>query len=189
MDCFIRDNFEPCMRKWRLTIDELLDEVREGRFFGMVECSIAVPDDLREKFRNDSNFQQYIDVARENISDYMKKVAEKQGFLPRPRRCLIGSYFGEKILLATPLLKWYLEEGLKVSEVFQAIQFKPKKCFQALGNEVTFHRSNADANPNLAMKGELFKLLGNSYYGKTITDVEKHTNLSFSKRNWSKSES
>ena len=120
-----------------------------------------------------------IEVGREHISEYMKKLAEKQGFLPRPRKCLIGSYFGEKILLATPLLKWYLENGLVVTEIFQAIEFKPKKCFTELGKEVTFHRSNADSNPNLAMKGELFKLLGNSYYGKTITDVEKHTTLSF----------
>ena len=179
LNYFIKYNFEPKMTKGPLTRDQLLDEVVEGRFFGMVECSIEVPEDLKEEFSEMTPIFKNIEVGREHISDYMRNIAETQGFLPRPRRCLIGSYFGEKILLTTPLLKWYLEEGLAVSEVFQAIQFKPKFCFESLGKEVTFHRSNADSNPNLAMKGELFKLLGNSYYGKTITDVEKHTNVTF----------
>ena len=109
----------------------------------------------------------------------MRKLAEERGYLPKPRRCLIGSYFGNKILLATPLLKWYLRQGLEVTEIFSAMEFKPRACFVHLGEEVTFHRSNADADPAKAVLGELFKLLGNSYYGKTITDMEKHTDLQF----------
>ena len=162
MDLFIRKNFEPCFIKGPITRDELLDAVMEQKFFGLVECSIEVLPEQREDMEEMTPVFKNIEVGREHLSDYMKGVAEAQGHLPRPRRCLIGSYFGEKILLTTPLLKWYLENGLGVSEIFQAIQFKPKSCFKELGNEVTFHRSNADANPNLAMKGELFKLLGNS---------------------------
>ena len=63
----------------------------------MVECSIMVPEDLKEIFIEMTPIFKNIEVGRENISDYMKNIAETQGFLPRPRRCLIGSYFGEKI--------------------------------------------------------------------------------------------
>ena len=52
------------------------------------------------------------------------------------------------------------------------IEFKHKKCFTELGKEVTFHRSNVDSDPNLAMKRLLLKLLENSYYGKIITAVK-----------------
>ena len=179
LDTFIKENCELPWKTGTHTVEKMLDFVKNDRLFGLVECSIKVPESLKEKFIEMTPIFKNIEVGREHISDYMKNIAETQGFLPRPRRCLIGSYFGDKILLATPLLKWYLEQGLVVTEIFQAIEFKPKKCFTELGKEVTFHRSNADSNPNLAMKGELFKLLGNSYYGKTITDVEKHTTLSF----------
>ena len=179
LDTFIREHCELPWKKGAHTSEKMIDFVKKDKFFGLVECSIKVPDHLKEKFIEMTPIFKNIEVGREHISEYMKNLAETQGYLPRPRRCLIGSYFGEKILLATPLLKWYVEQGLEVTEIFQAIEFKPKKCFTDLGKEVTFHRSNADSNPNLAMKGELFKLLGNSYYGKTITDVEKHKNLSF----------
>ena len=46
--------------------------------------------------------------------------------MAQPRRSLIGSMKGEKILLATPLLKWYLEHGLEVTKVHQVIEFTPE---------------------------------------------------------------
>ena len=45
--------------------------------------------------------------------------------MSRPRRSLIGSMACEKILLATPLLKWYLEHGLEVTRVYQVIEYAP----------------------------------------------------------------
>ena len=183
LDTFIRENCELPGKKELILAINILQFVKKDKLFGLVECSIKVPDHLKEKFIEMTPIFKNIEMGREHISEYKKNLAETQGYLTRPRRCLIGSYFGEKILLATPLLIWYLEQDLEVTEIFQAIEFKPKKGFIELGKEVTFHRSNADSNPNLAMKGELFKLLGNSYYGKTITDVEKHTNLSFEREN------
>ena len=181
MQGFIRENCELPFKQSPLTPDKLLTYVKTDKFFGLVECSIRVPDYLREKFSEMTPIFKNIEVGREHISETMRQLAEERGYLPKPRRCLIGSYFGEKILLATPLLRWYLEQGLEVTEIFSAMEFKPRKCFEHLGKEVTYHRSKADADPEQAVLGELFKLLGNSYYGKTITDVEKHTDLKFEK--------
>ena len=46
--------------------------------------------------------------------------------MAQPRRSLIGSMKGEKILLATPLVKWYLEHGLEVTKLHQVIEFTPE---------------------------------------------------------------
>ena len=43
---------------------------------------------------------------------------------------LIGSYFGKEILLYTPLLKWYLQKGLKITKFYNAIKYKPSCSFQ-----------------------------------------------------------
>ncbi len=46
----------------------------------------------------------------------------KQNKIPlHTSKKLIGSMFGEKILLYTPLLKWYLEHGLIISKFYDAI--------------------------------------------------------------------
>ena len=54
-----------------------------------------------------------------------------------PRKSLISSMFGEKILLSTPLLKWYLQHGLEVTHIYQVIEYIPKACFTEFGNAVS----------------------------------------------------
>jgi hypothetical protein len=46
-----------------------------------------------------------IDVSREDIGDHMKAYAEEKGIMNQKRTCLIGSMYGEKIMVISPLLK------------------------------------------------------------------------------------
>lgn len=95
------------------------------------------------------------------------------------RRCLISSYFGESILLTTPVLKWMIEHGLVVTNVFCAMEYVPRKAFLGLVKEVTTHRTQADKDPKLKAYSETFKLLGNSYCGKCLTNVSKFCNVKY----------
>lgn len=45
--------------------------------------------------------------------------------LNQPRRTLIGRLKGERIMFITPLLKWYLEHGLKVTAIYKVIEYIP----------------------------------------------------------------
>ena len=47
------------------------------------------------------------------------------------------SMTGDKILLATPLLKCYLEHGLKVTKVYQVVEFTPEPYFKPFGDAVS----------------------------------------------------
>ena len=60
------------------------------------------------------------DVIGEHMADY----CEQNAIPCKKSRKLIGSMKGEKILLYTPLLKWYLENGL---EFYKAITYTPKQ--------------------------------------------------------------
>jgi hypothetical protein len=53
------------------------------------------------------------EISREDIGKFMKTYVEENN-MSQPRCSLIWSMVGKKILLATPLLKWYLEHGLEV---------------------------------------------------------------------------
>ena len=82
----------------------------------------------------------------------------------------------KKILLYAPLLAWYLNHGLKLTAVYRTIDYEPREIFSWFVNEVANNRRKGDADKDKALLAEVFKLLGNSAYGKFIEAVERHTN-------------
>ncbi|KXJ10780.1 hypothetical protein AC249_AIPGENE21810, partial [Exaiptasia diaphana] len=118
------------------------------------------------------------EISRDDIGEFMREFAEEED-MPRPRRSLIGSYFGKKILLATPILKWYLEHGLVVTHIYQVVEYTPKGCFKPFGEAVSDARRAGDADPAKAIIADTMKLVGNSSYGKTITNQLKHRDVKF----------
>ncbi|KAK3718953.1 hypothetical protein QZH41_005939 [Actinostola sp. cb2023] len=77
---------------------------------------------LKEKFSEMCPILKNTKIKREDIGEFMREFAEENDIIPRPCQSLIGSLKGEKILLATPLLKWYLEHGLDVTKVYQVVE-------------------------------------------------------------------
>ena len=119
-------------------------------------------------------------ISRDDIGDFMRTyAAEENHVMKQPRRNLIGSMFGEKILLATPLLKWYLEHGLEVTRVYQVLEYTPSPCFKPFGDAVSDARRAGDADPSKVIIADTSKLTGNSGYGKTIINKERHRQVEY----------
>ena len=111
----------------------------------------------------------------------MRQYAEEYNILTKPHRMLIGSYRGDKILLTTPLLRWYIAHGLVVDHVYQVIEYEAKHSFQCFGKSVSAARRAGDADSDNAAIADTMKLLGNSGYGKTVTNVDRHRDLQYSR--------
>ena len=90
----------------------------------------------------------FTEVSRKDISPLMRDFAEKTKCLPQPRKMLIGSYFAKKIFLITPLVKWYLEQGLVVTKVYEFVEYVPKQCFRGFGESVSEARRAGDQDPD-----------------------------------------
>ena len=99
--------------------------------------------------------------------------------VPNFLKCVLYSKTPKKILLATPVLKWYLEHGLEVTRVCQVIEYTPKPCFKPFGDAVSNAHRAGDADPSKAIIADTMKLVGNSSYGKTITNKEQHRQVKF----------
>ncbi|BFZ06709.1 hypothetical protein BsWGS_09748 [Bradybaena similaris] len=162
---------------------DIIAAVKDGSLFGLVECDIHVPDEHKKRFSEMTPIFKNIEVSREDIGDYMQEYAEKNKLLSSPRRTLIGSYSGKQILLATPLLKWYLDNDLEVTKIYQVIEYKPETCFEQFGNKVSDARRDGDLDNNCTIKSETMKLLGNAAYGKTLTNKAKHVNVAYAHGN------
>ena len=77
------------------------------------------------------------EISHDDIGPFIKSFGEENNIMPKPRRNLISSFFGKKILLITPLLKWYLTHGLEVTKIYQVMEYTPKRCFEPFGDAVS----------------------------------------------------
>ena len=101
------------------------------------------------------------------------------GLSQKPRRLLVGGMKARQLLLATPLLRWYLLHGLDVTKIHQVIEFKPQRCFRQFVQEVSDARRQGDSDKSKAILADTCKLLGNASYGSTIMDQEKFQSVKY----------
>ena len=76
----------------------------------------------------------------------------------------------KKYVLHISALKFYLQHGLRLKKVHRAISFKQANFLKPFIEFNTEKRKNA----NNDFEKDLFKLMNNSVYGKTMENVRKH---------------
>ena len=107
----------------------------------------------------------------------MQEYAKEHKIKDFPLHLLIGSYFGKKIGLSTPLLKWYLNHGLVITHIYTVVEYIPNAAFNSFMTQVAQARLDGDCDNDKALIAETMKLIGNSSYGKLITNKEKHHDI------------
>ena len=174
-----RERDPPPRQKWKMTQQQIIAAVVDGTLFGMIECDIRVPFELKDHFAEMQPIFKNTTVTRDDIGPSMRQYAVDHDIMSTPRRMLVGSYRGDKILLATPLLQWYLAHGLVIDRVYQVVEYHREACFRHFGESVSAARREGDADPDKAIIADTMKLLGNSAYGKTVTNIDRHRNVRY----------
>ncbi len=173
----IRDKCRPTFsqkKRGKVTEAQVLSGVRSGELFGMIECDIQVPKQWGQGFDNALTPEEYFsemcpifantEISFDDIGPHMREHSKKYGLSEAPRRLLVGGTKARQILLATPLLRWYLEHGLEVTKIYQVIEYRKRTCFESFVREVSDARRAGDASPELSIIAETMKLIGNSGY-------------------------
>jgi len=115
---YLEENvFLPLESELHLSEGEIIHGIRFGLIFGVVECDISVPSDMYDHFAEFPPIFKNTNVSPADAGPLMQKFVEDNNLSTKPRRMLIGSMWGEKILLATPLLRWYVKHGLKITKL------------------------------------------------------------------------
>ena len=178
IETFLNQHF-PGRSEKKQTQAQLLRRVQEGTFFGALEVDIDTPPHLRDKFSEMTPIFKNVEIERSQVGEHMQAFAEQHDIMSRPRRALIGSYKGDKILLGTPLLKFYLDQGLVVSRVHRAVQWRSHPWLEPFADFVSTSRRAADADPNQKILGETAKLVGNAGFGRFIMDLSRHQEVRY----------
>ena len=103
-ECEFQPTFvQPCNKT--MTTDFLIKQICEDNIFGAAVCDISVPERLKDHFSEMTLVFKNVSVSISDIGVYMKSFCDKLGEMKTTRRMLIGSYFGNQIMVASPLLK------------------------------------------------------------------------------------
>ncbi|EGZ07880.1 hypothetical protein PHYSODRAFT_339779 [Phytophthora sojae] len=180
-------NEMPC---GRLTTIEaytgIVDDIVNDKIFGFLECDIRTPEHLKPYFSEMTPIfkNTLIDCSdRSVIGQHMFEYnEERKQSRAKPARKLIGSYFGEKILIYAPLLKWYISHGMEITKTYSFIKASSHKAFAPLMEAVSSARREGDENVKSICKiiiEKMMKLVGNSAFGRSGMDMSKHKEVRY----------
>ncbi|KAG3063314.1 hypothetical protein PC122_g18923 [Phytophthora cactorum] len=156
-------NDMPCGRLTTIeAYPDIVDDIKNDKIFGFLECDIQTPEHLKQYFGEMTPILKntLIDCTDENS---------------------IGKhiYFGEKILIYTPLLKWYLSHGMETTKTYSFIKASSHKAFAPFMEAVSNARREGDADKSKAMIAEMMKLVGNSAFVRSGMDMSKHKEIKY----------
>ena len=160
--------------------DKLIQNVLNDKLFGFFEVDIEVPEQKRKRFSEFCPLFILDEVPEEQIPQHMKDYQINTGRKKiKNNKKLLGVMKAEKILIYSPLLKWYLNHGMQVTKIHRYISYISGRPFKWFPEEVSSARRDADNDKNKKQLGDTAKLKGNSFYGKMIENLEKHISTKF----------
>jgi len=141
-----------------------LQGIKDDEIFGFIRCDVTSPDAMINKhLKNGFLFPPVITkqiIEDDMLSPFMKEQNDKRP-LKQKDASPIQTYHGSNVFLFTPLVKLYMEMGMKISNVTEVIQYYPGKCFLPFADRVVQLRSEATRDGDDA-KQLTAKLFGNS---------------------------
>ena len=160
--------------------DKLIQNVLNDKLFGFFEVDIEVPEQKRKRFSEFCPLFILDEVPEEQIPQHMKDYQINTGRKKiKNNKKLLGVMKAEKILIYSPLLKWYLNHGMQATKIHRYISYISGRPFKWFPEEVSSARRDADNDKNKKQLGDTAKLKGNSFYGKMIENLEKHISTKF----------
>ena len=155
--------------------------LKAGAWFDFAEVDIKIPKRLWMKFEEMPPFFYTKQVSDEAVPQHMKAYCHRTGRTRGEGKKLVGALSAQKLLLYAPLLRWYVEHGTAITAVHRTIGYQATKIFTWFVEQVAETRRTGDIDKRKALLIEVFKLLGNSVYGKMLEAVERQTWVVFTK--------
>ena len=159
----------------------LIGRLKAGEWFSFAEVDMEIPKRLWPKFEEMYPFFYNERVPAEAVPEHMKEYLAKTGRKREDGKKLMEVLSAERMLVYAPLLRWYVNHGAVVTKVSRTIDYEPGKIFTWFVEQVTETRRTGDVDRSKALLAEVFKLLGNSAYGKLIEALERQTNVIYTK--------
>ncbi|ETI31222.1 hypothetical protein F443_21775 [Phytophthora nicotianae P1569] len=151
-------------------------------YLAFLECDIETPEHLKDYFSEMTPIFKNIEIDPSSvdiIGEHMYTYNQSKESKAAKSKKLIGSYFGTRILIYAPLLKWYLEHGLIVTKTYSFVKAASHRPFKDFMEQVSDARREGDTDKDKAMIAEMMKLIGNAAFGRSGMDKSKHKDVKY----------
>ena len=163
--------------KWNFSkIDEkkILNYNDEDDIGYILEVDLGYPEHLHDLHKDYPMCPEIMTVSEDMLSDLQKDIFkqyyDKEAPDEKTNKLILNVMDKKKYVLHISALKFYLEHGLKLEKVHRAISFKQSNFLKPYIEFNTEKRKNAKSE----FEKDLFKLMNNAVYGKTMENVRKH---------------
>ncbi|XP_023225337.1 uncharacterized protein LOC111626253 [Centruroides sculpturatus] len=141
----------------------------------ILEVDLKYPENIHDRHDNLPLAAEHINIPYELLSNYQKTVLNKLNLkYTNTNKKLIPTLFDKtNYIIHYRNLKFYLEEGLIVTKIHRVLAFYQSAW---LKKYINFNNKKRQESTNDFDKS-FFKLMNNSFFGKTCQNVRKRINL------------
>ena len=161
------------------TVPHLLQTLLAKKVFGILVCDIIIPEDedaerMKKYFEDFAPIIKHANINYKDIGEFMQGVSDRSGIKVKDRGCVIDSYFSKGVELIDEYVVWLLNKGFMVDKVYTFIRYNKEPIFWDFANAITEMGIKGDKDKHSEMPPFMAKLIGNSAFGLTITNKDKH---------------
>ena len=154
-------------------VEDLLQIPDDNEYGFFIECDLLYPAEIKEKTKN-FPFCPYQTKADPNLfSGYMNNVNQPNYKPTSKLMCDVTNK--SKYMIHYRMFKFYLNQGMKVTKIHTIYRFKQSPWLGKYIDHNTQKRTVAKTN----FEKDLYKLMNNAFFVKTMENVRDRTNLEF----------
>ena len=154
-------------------VEDLLQIPDDNEYGYFIECDLEYPVEIKEKTKN-FPFCPYQTKADPNLfSGFMNNINQPNYKPTSKLMCDVTNK--SKYMIHYRMFKFYLNQGMKVTKIHTIYKFKQSPWLGKYIDHNTQKRTVAKTN----FEKDLYKLMNNAFFGKTMENVRDRTNLEF----------
>ena len=143
----------------------------------ILEVDLEYPEELHDLHRDYPIAPEIMSVSENMLSPVQKEIHKKyygkDASDEKTNKLILNVMDKKKYVLHISAMKFYLEHGLKLKKVHRVISFNQADFLKPYIDFNTEKRKNAKTE----IEKDLFKLLNNAVYGKTLENVRNHNDF------------
>ena len=155
------------------------DQTKEEREGYILECDFHIPEELHDYFKEYPPLPHHYSAKPEELSEYQKEEYLKLNSNVKEireskvKKLCLTLHDKKNYVIHYRLLQLYLKLGVKITKIHNVISFTESRYLKAYIDKNTEYRKNGKSD----FEKDLYKLLNNSLFGKTMENVRNRINF------------
>ena len=158
----------------KITENKILNYTDNDDIGYILEVDLEYPEEIHDLHKDYPMAPEIMSISEEMLSSFQKDIHkyyyDKEAGDEKTNKLVLNVVDKKRYVLHISALKFYLEHGLKLKKVHRAIKFNQANVLKPFIEFNTEKRKQAKND----FEKDLFKLMNNSIFGKTMENVRNH---------------